>query len=204
MWTESRSDSKLDALSDREFRIWHKLLCYSAESEPRGVVDYEDPDFVALELRVDPDELSGAIARMARVRLVELEDSFVTFPAFHCRQYDKPSDTPEATAERKRLQRERERTQAVDNPLTPDGDQSLTKSMSRPVTPSHAQDVPLSTSEDADGAEGVTPGHAMSRGEKNENRTRAYSEGPSACGKVAPIGRTQLEAVSQLRREVEA
>lgn len=108
-YTETRNDSKLDALSDREFRIWNKLLCYSAEDEPRGVVDYSDPEFVAMELRLTPDELEAAVARMIRVRLVEREDGFVVFPAFAARQYDKPSDMPDATRERKRRQREKER-----------------------------------------------------------------------------------------------
>ena len=108
MYHESRNDSKLDALSDKEFRIWHKLLCYSAESQPRGVVDCTDMEFVAIELRVDPEELESAIERMVRVRLVECAENTVTFPSFESRQYDKPSDLPEATRERKRRQRERD------------------------------------------------------------------------------------------------
>jgi len=105
MYTESRNDSKLDALADREFRIWHKLLCYSAESEPRGVVDYSDPEFTALEIRVDADDLDAAIKRMTRVRLVEVEGQFVFFPSFAERQYDKPSDHPGPVRERKRKSR---------------------------------------------------------------------------------------------------
>lgn len=109
MWTESRNDSKLDALNDREFRIWHKLLCFSAEHEPRGVVDYIDPEFVAMELRIGVDELESAISRMTRVRLVERDEQFVYFPSFTERQYDKPSDHPDKVRERVRRHRAKKR-----------------------------------------------------------------------------------------------
>ena len=45
MYTESRNDSKLATLTDGEFRVWHKLLCYSAENEPRGVIDFGSNSF---------------------------------------------------------------------------------------------------------------------------------------------------------------
>lgn len=109
MWTEARNDSKLDALNDREFRIWWKLLCYSAEGEPRGQVDYIDPEFVAMELRLGADELDAAISRMVRLRLIERSDATVIFPAFEDRQYDKPSDKPDAVKERVRRSREKAR-----------------------------------------------------------------------------------------------
>ena len=106
MYTESRNDSKLDALTAREFRIWHKLLCYSAEAEPRGVVDYTDPEFTAVELRVPVRQLQEAVAHMIKLRLVACEEEFIYFPAFTSRQYDKPSDHPEAV--RARVQKHRE------------------------------------------------------------------------------------------------
>jgi hypothetical protein len=100
MYTESRNDSKLEALSDREFRIWHKLLCLSAEDEPRGVVDYGDPEFVGMELRVGHDELDLAITRFIKLRLLARDDTFIYFPAFSERQYTKPSDHPDRIKER--------------------------------------------------------------------------------------------------------
>jgi len=38
LWTEARSDAKLRSLSDAEFRIWFKLLCYAAEQPERGTI----------------------------------------------------------------------------------------------------------------------------------------------------------------------
>lgn len=105
MWTDSRNDSKLDALNDREFRIWHKLLCFAAESKDRGTIDYIDPEYVAMELRIGADELDSAISRMVRLRLLERSESTVVFPSFMERQYDKASDRPEAVRERVRKSR---------------------------------------------------------------------------------------------------
>lgn len=115
LFTEARNDSKLDALNDREFRIWFKLLCFAAEGEPRGQVDYLDPEYVAMELRVGVDELDSAISRMVRLRLVERSDTRVTFQAFEERQYDKPSARPEAVRERVR----KSRTKANGESVTP-------------------------------------------------------------------------------------
>lgn len=116
MFTEARNDSKLDALNDREFRIWHKLLCYAAEGTERGTVDYIDPEFVAMELRVGVDELESAISRMVRLRLVERSEARVMFPSFTGRQYDKPSDRPEAVRERVRKSRAKAKGEPVSPP----------------------------------------------------------------------------------------
>lgn len=118
MWADARNDSKLDALNDREFRIWFKLLCYAAESEPRGEVDYIDPEFIAMELRIGSDELDSAISRMVRLRLVERSDTKVMFQSFTARQYDKPSDLPEAKRERVRKYREKAREGEVSRDVT--------------------------------------------------------------------------------------
>lgn len=120
MFTEARNDSKLDALNDREFRIWWKLLCLAAEGEERGTVDYIDPEFVAMELRIGADELDSAISRMMRLRLLERSESKVTFPSFASRQYEKPSDLPDATRERQRKSRANKRGHAVLRPVTRD------------------------------------------------------------------------------------
>ena len=105
MYCESRMDPKLDALNDREFRIWHKLLCLASESEDRGSVDYLDPEYVAMNLRVGVDELDSAISRMVRLRLIERTDEHVIFSKFASRQYVAPSDMPAATRDRKRRSR---------------------------------------------------------------------------------------------------
>jgi len=109
LYTESRNDSKLDALNDREFRIWFKLLCLAAESEKRGTIDYIDPEFVAMELRLGSDELDSAISRMIRLRLLVRSDTMIEFPSFGSRQYNHPSDAPELVRERVRKSRANKR-----------------------------------------------------------------------------------------------
>jgi hypothetical protein len=107
LYTEARNDSKLDALNDREFRIWFKMLCLAAEGSDRGTIDYIDPEFVAMELRVHVDELDSAISRMIRLRLLERSESKIVFKSFKVRQYDSPSDAPDAVRERVRKSRAR-------------------------------------------------------------------------------------------------
>ena len=105
MWSEAKNDAKLDALNDAEFRCWFKLLCAASENEPRGEVGIDDPELLALELRVGVIDLQSALERMKRLRLVVIDDDSAVFPSFENRQYRKPSDKPEATRKRKAKQR---------------------------------------------------------------------------------------------------
>jgi|GEM_PF-6679780 len=121
--TEARSDRKLDTLTDAEFRVWFNLLCMAGDSPERGTIEYEDMDLLAIEVaRGDTELLTATLTKLVRLRIVQNDDETVSFVNFQKRQYDKPSDTPEATRERKAKQR--------DSATKPD--------MSRPVTPSHA------------------------------------------------------------------
>lgn len=112
MYTEARTDRKLAAFTDEEFRVWFNLLCYSAESEPRGVVAYNgDNEILALEVAGgDEDLLSRAVTRMSRLHILDEDEGYLVFRSFAERQYDKPSDLPEAARERKRRQRAKEGT----------------------------------------------------------------------------------------------
>lgn len=129
MWSEAKNDAKLDALSDAEFRCWFKLICAASENEPRGEVETSDHELLALELRVDEAALESALQRMERLRLVQFDGTVAVFPSWDDRQYEKPSDRPEATRERKRRQREKGVTSEG---VTP---------MSRDVTPTSREGV---------------------------------------------------------------
>lgn len=128
MYAEARTDAKLRSLSDAEFRVWFNLLCYAAESEnQRGTVDLSDPFIVALEVAGGDEELLSRVCHaLSRLRIVEERDGIVTFINFTRRQYDKPSDTPEKTRERKQKSRANTRDSGEKPP------------MSRDVTPGHA------------------------------------------------------------------
>ena len=127
LWSEARNDRKLATLTDAEFRVWFNLLCMAGESRQRGTVLYDDLGLLALEVSGgDADLLSATLAKCARLRIVTDDGAAVVFVNWGKRQYDKPSDSPEATRERKQRQRDRARQGVNPDGVTP---------MSRPVTP---------------------------------------------------------------------
>lgn len=135
LYTEARNDRKLDTLTDAEHRVWFNLLCLAGEQEDRGT--FEADDSLSLEVARGDDALLAATiekltSRQLRI-LVDNEDGTFTFRRFDERNKRKPSDTPEATAERKRAQRERDR-KAAEEAAGPARDGEA----SRPVTRRHA------------------------------------------------------------------
>lgn len=116
LYTEIRTDPKMQALSDAEFRVWINLLCLAAESKVRGVicidqgVPYPD-EALARAMYTDPDTLKGALAKFIKLRMVEIDDDGIIYLInFDARQYDKPSDRPEAVRDRVRKHREKKKT----------------------------------------------------------------------------------------------
>lgn len=108
IWTEARTDRKLETLTDAEHRVWFKLLLYSAESEPRGTVDISDRELLAIEVsNGDVVLLEQSIARMERMRMISIDGHYLNFVNFASRQYRYASDRPDATRERKRKSREK-------------------------------------------------------------------------------------------------
>lgn len=128
-YQEARTDAKLRSLQDDEFRIWFNLLCYAADQEEeRGAFDASDRFLIALECSGgDEDLLSRVVTRLSRLRIIEDTGSVIRFINFERRQYDKPSDAPSQTRERKRKQRATTR------------DSAETPGESRDVTPGHAE-----------------------------------------------------------------
>lgn len=137
MYHESRNDRKLDVLADDEFRVWHRLLCFASESAERGTVAADDRMLLAIEVaRGDEALLERTIKRLIQLKILANDAHHLTFINFVKRNYDKPSDTPQATAERKRKQRVKEREEAGQG-----RDTGVTDAVSRGVTPSHAIDT---------------------------------------------------------------
>lgn len=142
MYSEARIDAKLDTLTDAQHRVWHRLLCYAAEQEDRGCIAVDDMELLAIEVaKGDVALLAETLARCVKLRIITQDGDRITFTHFLERQYDKESDMPEATRERKRQQRERARQaaekqpeQSEEPPQTP----SVTQ-VSRDVTPGHGQ-----------------------------------------------------------------
>lgn len=172
MYSEARNDAKLRALTPSEFVVWFRLLCLSAEHDPRGVIDFLDPELVAIEVGVNTDELVTSVGRMQRLKLVVEDGGYLYFPAFADRQYDHPSDRPEATRERQRRRREKLRG-PVDNCLP------------FPVDNSTIRDVTT-----------VTSGHEVSR-PSHDDATRHLpadsSDGHEVSRVSRPPSRRELE-----------
>lgn len=124
VYHEARNDAKLRSLTDAQHRLWFNLLCLASEQAERGTIVVDDYDLLSLEVAGGDDALLQAtLDRLVKLRIVEVDDDIIYFINFLNRQYDKPSDMPEATRDRKRKERDRK---AQDNDVTP---------LSHPVTP---------------------------------------------------------------------
>ena len=107
MYSEARNDAKLRYLSDAEFRVWFNLLCLSNEQEERGVIPPMSRKLLSIEVSGgDEDLLQATLSKLIELSIIAEDDSGITFINFTKRQYDYPSDTPEATRERKRRSRQ--------------------------------------------------------------------------------------------------
>ena len=107
LYSEARNDRKLESLSDAEFRVWFRLLCYAAETEPRGV--FEIDDLLGVEVGCENGDMASMLEKLKRLRIIDVEEELGYFIAFADRQYDKPSDAPEQVRERVRRYRERKK-----------------------------------------------------------------------------------------------
>src|SRR6185312_11800733 len=121
LYTEARNDAKLRTLAVEERWVWFCLLCYAAEQDERGCVPPTDPFILAAEVAGGDEELlARTVAKLVRLKVVTDCEQGICFVNFTKRNYDKPSDSAEATRERKRKQRETPRDPAPD-PVTMSG-----------------------------------------------------------------------------------
>ena len=109
MHCEARSDNKLRALADDEFRVWFNLLCLAAEQDDRGIIPAMDPYLLATEVAGgDEGLLERTITKLSRLRVISRTgDGSLSFINFDKRNYDHPSDHRRRVAERVRRHRTR-------------------------------------------------------------------------------------------------
>lgn len=108
LYSEARTDAKLESLPDDMFRVWFKLMCFAGEQPNRGVVEGYDDDLLAVEVaRGNVELLRATIDRLVKLRILASGDDAVQVIHWEPRQYDKPSDTPEETRRRKQESRAR-------------------------------------------------------------------------------------------------
>jgi hypothetical protein len=118
MYHESRNDPKLDTLTDAQFRVWHKLLCYSSEQPSRGIIEFRSMKLLAIHVaKGDVALLEETLQTLQELEIVQFEDNEVDFINWNKRQYDSPSDNPENVRERVARHRaqKREETPITDN-----------------------------------------------------------------------------------------
>ncbi|MBC2723508.1 DnaD domain-containing protein [Desulfosporosinus sp.] len=113
LYTEIRTDPKMQALSDLEFRTWINILCLSAESKVRGIICIEEGlaypiEGLARTLFISKEELTSCLKKFQKLRMIDVDqDGIITVIHFDDRQYEKPSDKPEEVAKRARKHREK-------------------------------------------------------------------------------------------------
>lgn len=109
VYSEIKDDPKMLALDDHQFRIWINLLAMANEDSERGVVNAYPMRGLAAALRTDEQRLEEAIKLFEEYEMVTRDETGrrVAIAHWKQRQYDKASDTPEATRDRKRRSRAR-------------------------------------------------------------------------------------------------
>lgn len=123
VYSEARTDAKLESLTDAQHRVWFRLMCFAGDQGERGDIMGYDEELLAVEVaRGDVDLLRSTLERLVKLRIIATGDG-VRFVNWEKRQYDKPSDAPEQTRERKRKSRA---SSIEESSVTP---------MSRAVTP---------------------------------------------------------------------
>jgi len=119
VYTEIVDDPKMARLSGDQFRDWIFLLALARESEEPGVI-MMSPEDAAWRLRRPPDEFKESLSLFEHLEMITLEDGRIVVSKFLERQYDKPSDRPDAV--RQRVARHRER--GCNAAVTPSEDRS--------------------------------------------------------------------------------
>ena len=105
---EARTDRKLEALTDAQYRVWINLLCYAAEQEQRGAIEIESEYLLAIECaRGDEELLTDTLSVLVKLGIVERDADEVIFVNWGKRQYDSDNST-----ERVRAFRERQKEQS--------------------------------------------------------------------------------------------
>ncbi|MDQ3542034.1 MAG: phage replisome organizer N-terminal domain-containing protein [Chloroflexota bacterium] len=141
VYSEIKDDPKMLELDDHQFRLWINLLAMASEDgvtsrdtgvTSRGNVRASRRKGLAAALRTDVDALNTALDLFEELDMIEVEDDgeIITIAHWDARQYDKPSDIPEKTRERKRKSRSRENPTYIEESPSHVGHAD--------VTPSHA------------------------------------------------------------------
>ena len=169
LYPEILKDPKIRRFTTVQKWLWVTAMCEAAQSTERGKlfiadgIEYTDDD-LAQASGIHPsewDQAKGFIDLCVTLKMMERHaDGGVTLLNFTSRQYQKPSDSPEKTKERKRRQRAKEAATKKEQPSENVGMSTFPSSEqighanvtpeSREVTPCHAIDTDTDTDSDTD------------------------------------------------------
>lgn len=171
LYPEILKDPKIRRFTTVQKWLWVTAMCEAAQSSERGKlfiadgIEYTDDD-LAQASGIHPsewDQSKGFIDLCVTLKMMERHaDGGVTLLNFTSRQYQKPSDSPEKTRERK--QKERAKKAEKKNDQTPES--AGISTFSDDNNPSHENVTPMSRD--------VTPGHAIDT--DTDSDTDSYTE----------------------------
>lgn len=116
LYSEIIHDPKVRRLKDAaKFGVLVGLLALASECKIRGWVCIEEDmpyelDELAEILMATPEKISETISDLQKLRIIQVDDDgIIKFPNWDKRQYDKPSDRPDAVRERVKRHREKKK-----------------------------------------------------------------------------------------------
>lgn len=121
MFVEARNDAKLNSLTDAQFRVWFRLLCYAAEQGDRGRIEGRDLDVLAVEVACGDVQLLGeTLKRLETLHVLQcnVEGRFLAFHHFEKRQRGNVTVAVSSSTERVRKYRARKRLAATAGRVT--------------------------------------------------------------------------------------
>lgn len=121
LYTEILDDPKLAGFTGDQFRVFVYLLCLARESEEPGFIPMTQSE-IAWRIRRPLEEVESTLAlcQYGDRPIITAVDGGYQVEKFIDRQYDKPSDKPEATRARKQKQRDKEyESRECHAPVTP-------------------------------------------------------------------------------------
>ena len=130
LYIEIMDDPKLLNFTGDQFRILIYLMCLARESDEPGLIQMTTTE-IAWRVRRPIEDVEDTInlCQQGIKPIIQLVDDGISLVKFLERQYEKLSDMPQATRERKQKQRDKEKCHAD-------------------VTPSHAIDTDTDTDTD--------------------------------------------------------
>ncbi len=161
LYIEIMDDPKLSGFTGDQFRVLIYLMCLARESDEPGLIKMTLTE-IAWRVRRPIEEVESTIklCQQGSKPIIQLVDDGMVLVKFLDRQYDKPSDAPQATRERKQKQRDKDKSHADVTPShaieesrgDKDQDKDKDQKKNKPPTPlpvktKHAEFVSLTNDE---------------------------------------------------------